>query len=141
MGDFGTLFEKINVLPILQFYQFQVLAFLPKSVHYNFIIFCTKPSLMNRKKSRFHIFWKNLKMARFDQKWSKFGVDDFGFWHFLELSSLEFSNFSWSSVSGVKKLFVFLFWRKSKNHPFWPKLTEIRPKFGHIRLYQSCVCV
>ena len=30
-----------------------------------------------------------------------------------------------------KNMPVSLFWRKFKNDPFWPKLTQIRPKFGH----------
>ena len=37
-----------------------------------FANFCTKPSLWSRKKWRFHIFWKNSKMALFGQNLPKF---------------------------------------------------------------------
>ena len=53
-------------------------AFFSKTAHWNFLIFCTKPSLWSRK-----------------------------------------------------KMTVSLFCRKFKNDPFWPKLTQIWPKFGH----------
>ena len=70
---FGNLAEKQRFF-----------AFLSKSVHWNLLIFCTKPSL-----------------------WSK------------------------------KKEDVFAFFGKIQKWPFWPKLTQIWPKFGHIWLYQA----
>ena len=41
------------------------------------------------------------------------------------------------SLWSRKKNGVFAFLGKFQNGPFWPKLTQIWPKFGHIWLYQA----
>ena len=52
---------------------------------------------------------------------------------FLQNCALEFPNFCWEpSLWSQKIMTALVFWGNLKNGPFWPKLTQIWPKFCHL---------
>ena len=80
------------------------------------------------------LFWKNPSSPILAQNAKKMEV----FRIFIQIHSLQFAIFCTKpSVWSRKKNYYFVFLGKFKNYPFWPKLTQIWPKFGHIWLYQS----
>ena len=74
MAPFWSILTKIdpNLSKMTKTGGFSHFFFL-KTVHWNFLIFCTKPSLWSRKKFRFRFFGKNSKMTHFGQNLPKFG--------------------------------------------------------------------
>ena len=94
------------------------------------------------------LFTQNWKMAPFWPKMSK--IDIFGpkrpkmgvlAFFSLENCVLEFPNFLQEAYPlQSKKYYGFCFSWKFENGPFWPKLTQIWSKFGHIWLYRLSVC-
>ena len=61
--DLQKIFEMPNT---------EVFHFFSKTVHWNFLIFCTKSSVCSWKKWGFRFFVENSKMTHFGPNWAKF---------------------------------------------------------------------
>ena len=76
MAFFGKKLPKIYHFGLNSQKQ-MFLHFFPKTAHWNFLIFCTKPSLLSRKKMTVSLFCRKFKndpfWPKFTQIWPKFG--------------------------------------------------------------------
>ena len=79
--------------------------FFLKTAHWNFLIFCTKPSLWNRKNGGFAFFSKRQKWPILGQIWLKF-------WHFVVKKIF--------SPSFFKRIEKIISGKKSTFHHFYP---------------------
>ena len=101
-------------------------TFFSKTAHWNFLIFCRKPSLWSRKKMTVLVFRGNFKNGplwpKLTQIWPKFG-------HYLAIWDLKHGC---SKKDGVKNFEIFLFFllfffSKSKKKLFQAKKIHILP--------------
>ena len=112
------------------------LAFFSKTAHWNFLIFCRKPSLCSSKILRLRFFGEIWKMDLFGQYWPKFGLslaNLAGCWNsWKSRKNLKFGGFetAFKQVSiRISANNLYIFWKLGTSRKFfWPGRAKNDPK-------------